>query len=128
MVTRIISRKKENALLETVINLLVALCVILQIVDQLVIYIGTLTNNKKVLTLADRAMIIVSSLDSLGIANEAKKQEALGKLTNFANEVGINLSLSQAEDYIENAVQALRRLQGEVKPNSEVSNNAPKTK
>lgn len=115
-------------MLENVINLLVALSVILPIVVQLVRYIGTLTNNKKVLTLADRAMIIVSSLDSLGIANEAKKQEALGKLTNFANEVGINLSLSQAEDYIENAVQALRRLRGEVKPNSEVSTNAPKTK
>lgn len=115
-------------MLENVINLLVALSVILPVVVQLVRYIGTLTNNKKVLTLADRAMIIVSSLDSLGIANEAKKQEALGKLTNFANEVGINLSLSQAEDYIENAVQALRRLQGEVKPNSEVSNNASKTK
>lgn len=115
-------------MIENVINLLVALSVILPIVVQLVRYIGTLTNNKKVLTLADRAMIIVSSLDSLGIANEAKKQEALGKLTNFANEVGINLSLSQAEDYIENAVQALRRLQGEVKPNSEVSTNAPKTK
>jgi len=115
-------------MLENVINLLVALSVILPIVVQLVKYIGTLTNNKKVLTLADRAMIIVSSLDSLGIANEAKKQEALGKLTNFANEVGINLSLSQAEDYIESAVQALRRLQDGVKPNSEVSNNAPKTK
>lgn len=115
-------------MLENVINLLVSLSVILPIVVQLVKYIGTLTNNKKVLTLADRAMIIVSSLDSLGIANEAKKQEALGKLTNFANEVGINLSLSQAEDYIENAVQALRRLQGEVKQSSEVSNNAPKTK
>lgn len=115
-------------MLENVINLLVALSALLPIVIELVKYIGALTNNKKVLTLAERAMIIVSSLDSLGIANEAKKQEALGKLTSFANEVGINLSITQAEDYVESAVQALRRLQGEVKPKSEVSNNAPKKK
>lgn len=113
---------------ENVLNLLVTLSVILPLVLELLKYIGALTNNKKVLTLAERANIIVSSLDSLGIANEAKKQEAIGKLTSFANEVGINLSISQAEDYIENAVQSLRRLQGEVKVNSEVSNNAPKKK
>ena len=113
---------------ENVLNLLVTLSVILPLVLELLKYIGALTNNKKVLTLAERANIIVSSLDSLGIANEAKKQEAIGKLTSFANEVGINLSISQAEDYIENAVQSLRRLQGKVKVDSEVSNNAPKKK
>lgn len=115
-------------MLENVVNLLVALGVVLPVVVELIKYIGALTNNKKVSTLAERAMIIVSSLDSLGIANEAKKQEALGKLTSFANEVGIRLSITQAEDYIEHAVQALRRLQGEVKPNTEVSTNAPTTK
>lgn len=115
-------------MLENVINLLVVVSMVLPIIIELIKYIGALTNNKKVLTLAERAMIIVSSLDSLGIANEAKKQEALGKLTKFASEVGIKLSLSQAEDYIENSVQALRRLQGEVKVKSEVSNNAPKKK
>ena len=115
-------------MLENVINLLVALSVILPVVVELIKYIGALTNNKKVSTLADRAMIIVSSLDSLGIANEAKKQEALGKLTSFANETGIRLSITQAEDYIEHAVQALRRLQGEVKPKTEVSTNAPEKK
>lgn len=67
---------------------------------------------RSVITLADRAMIIVSSLDSLLIPNKDKKKEALEKLLGFAKEIGVSLTKEQAEDYIEHSVRELREFQG----------------
>lgn len=114
-------------MLENVINAITLIIVVAPIVVEGVKYLGTVTHNKKVVTLAERAMIIVSSLDRLNIANESKKQAALDKLLHFANETRTQLSTSQAEDYIENAVSTLRRLQ-ESASASEVSSNAPEKK
>lgn len=81
------------------------------IVLELVKYLGAATHNKSVTTLADRAMIIVSSLDSMLMPNTDKKREALNKLLSFAKETKVNLTADQAEDYIEHAVRVLRELQ-----------------
>lgn len=97
---------------EKIIELLTLLIVVAPVVLQLIRYLGVSTNNKSVITLADRAMIIVSSLDSLLIPNKDKKKEALEKLLGFAKEIGVNLTKEQAEDYIEHSVRELREFQG----------------
>lgn len=114
-------------MLENVLNLITLVVMVSPLVVEGVKYLGAITHNKKVITLAERAMIIVSSLDRLDIANDSKKQAALDKLLHFANETRTQLTTAQAEDYIENAVQTLRRLQ-ESASNSEVSTNAPEKK
>lgn len=114
-------------ILEKLIDLITLVIMVAPVVIELVKYLGAAAHNKKVVTLAERAMIIVSSLDSLGITNESKKQEALNKLLSYATETKINLTVSQAEDYIEHSVQELRRLQSNT-VKSEVLNNAPKNK
>ena len=62
--------------IEKIIEVLTLLVFVAPVVLQLVRYLGVSTNNKSVITLADRAMIIVSSLDSLLIPNKDKKKEA----------------------------------------------------
>lgn len=98
--------------IEKIIELLTLLIVVAPVVLQLIRYLGVSTNNKSVITLADRAMIIVSSLDSLFIPNKDKKKEALEKLLGFAKEIGVSLTKEQAEDYIEHSVRELREFQG----------------
>ena len=112
--------------LDEIINLIVTIIMVAPVVIEAVKYLGAATHNKKIVNLADRAMIIVSSLDALDIVNSAKKQEALNKLLGYAGETSIKLTTQQAEDYIESAVQKLRRLQETTKV--EVNNNASKTK
>lgn len=58
---------------------------------------------------------LFTSLEQLKLVNNAdKKAEALRKLATYAKEVGIKLTEDQAEDYIENAVAELRKLQGKL--------------
>lgn len=61
--------------IEKIIEVLTLLVFVAPVVLQLVRYLGVSTNNKSVITLADRAMIIVSSLDSLLIPNKDKKKK-----------------------------------------------------
>lgn len=110
--------------IEKIIELLTLLIVVAPVVLQLIRYLGVSTNNKSVITLADRAMIIVSSLDSLLIPNKDKKKEALEKMLGFAKEIGVNLTKEQAEDYIEHSVRELREFQGK----TEVVTNASEEK
>lgn len=114
-------------IVEKLLDLITLIIMLAPVVIELVKYLGAASHNKKVVTLAERAKIIVSSLDSLNITNENKKQEALNKLLSYASETKINLSVSQAEDYIEHSVQELRRLQEQLST-SEVLSNAPKKK
>jgi hypothetical protein len=107
-----------------VVEIVMLFVVIAPLILNLIKYIGTATNNKSVSMLADRAMIIVSALDSLLIPNSDKKKQALKKLVSFANETGVKLTESQADDYIEHAVRVLHELQD--KP--EVVDNAPEEK
>lgn len=96
---------------DKLIEIVTLIVFVAPIVLELVKYLGAATHNKSVTTLADRAMIIVSSLDAMLIPNADKKREALNKLLSFAKETKVNLTADQAEDYIEHAVRVLRELQ-----------------
>ena len=96
---------------DKLIEIVTLIVFVAPIVLELVKYLGAATHNKSVTTLADRAMIIVSSLDSMLMPNVDKKREALNKLLSFAKETKVNLTADQAEDYIEHAVRVLRELQ-----------------
>lgn len=98
-----------------IVNYITLLIIVVPVAIQLVRYVGTITHNKNLVNLADRALIIVTSLEQLKLTNNAdKKTAALRKLATYANELGIKLTEDQAEDYIENAVAELRKLQGKV--------------
>lgn len=96
---------------DKLIEIVTLIVFVAPIVLELVKYLGAATHNKSVTTLADRAMIIVSSLDAMLIPNADKKREALNKLLSFAKETKVNLTADQAEDYIEHAVRVLREIQ-----------------
>jgi hypothetical protein len=110
--------------IDKIINIVTLVIFVAPVVLELIKYLGTVTNNKAVTVLAERAMIIVSSLDNALVPNSEKKRAALDKLLVFAKEIKINLTADQAEDYIEDAVRVLRQLQE--KP--EVVENAPEEK
>ena len=98
-----------------IVNYITLLIIVAPVVIQLVRYVGTITHNRNLINLADRALIIVTSLEQLKLVNNAdKKSEALRKLATYAKEVGIKLTEDQAEDYIEHAVAELRKLQGKL--------------
>lgn len=96
---------------DKLIEIVTLIVFVAPIVLELVKYLGAATHNKLVTTLADRAMIIVSSLDAMLMPNADKKREALNKLLSFAKETKVSLTADQAEDYIEHAVRVLRELQ-----------------
>lgn len=96
---------------DKIINIVTLIVFVAPIVLELVKYLGAATHNKSVTTLAERAMIIVSALDNMLMPNTEKKREALDKLLSFAKETNVNLTVAQAEDYIEHAVRVLRELQ-----------------
>ena len=98
-----------------IVNYITLLIIVAPVVIQLDRYVGTITHNRNLINLADRALIIVTSLELLKLVNNAdKKAEALRKLATYAKEVGIKLTEDKAEDYIENAVAELRKLQGKL--------------
>lgn len=97
--------------IEKLIEILTLIVFVAPVVLELVKYLGAATHNKSVTLLAERSMIIVSSLDKMLMPNADKKREALDKLLSFAKETKVNLTASQAEDYIEHAVRVLRELQ-----------------
>lgn len=96
---------------DKLIEIVTLIVFVAPVVLELVKYLGAATHNKSVTTLADRAMIIVSSLDAMLMPNADKKREALNKLLSFAKETKVSLTADQAEDYIEHAVRVLRELQ-----------------
>lgn len=96
---------------DDIITLVTLVIVLAPVALNLIKYLGAATHNKAVVTLADRALIIVTALDNMLIANDSKKKEALDKLLSYAAETGVKLTPEQASDYIEHAVQELRRLQ-----------------
>ena len=67
-------------------------------------YIGTKTNSQEIITIAERAAIIVSAID-----NHDKQAMAIRKLVNFANELSITLTVEQATDYVDDAVSVMHQ-------------------
>lgn len=94
--------------INTIIGCLTIVSVVGPIVIQLTRYIAAKTNNRYLLTLADRAEIIVSSIDKLELSNEDKRDMAVKKLMYFSKELGIPLSSTQAVDYVNSAVHFMR--------------------
>ena len=97
-----------------IVNRIVDFLMILIWLAPLIVAFGKLiaqkTNNQKLTNLIDRANIIVLALEQTQDPAYSKKRVALEKLMNYANEVGINLTIDQASDYIEHAVAIMNKL------------------
>lgn len=98
----------DSSVINNIINIIALVLTVSPMVVTVVRYIGVKTNNRKVITIADRAAIIVSALDQVDMDKVLKKNTAIDKLLVFAQETKINLDRDQADDYIENAVRQIR--------------------
>ena len=99
--------------MQNVLNSIITLVTIIVTFGPLVIsgvkYIGIKTNSRRVITIAERAAIIVSAIDNLDIENHDKQAMAIRKLVNFANELSITLTVEQATDYVDDAVRVMHQ-------------------
>ena len=97
-----------------IVNRIVDFLMILIWLAPLIVAFGKLiaqeTNNQKLTNLIDRANVIVLALEQTQDPPYRKKRVALEKLTIYAKEVGINLTVDQASDYIEHAVAVMNKL------------------
>ena len=90
-----------------IITILIALAPIGVKVFQL---IAQKTHNQRLINLSQRAQIIVEGLEQSNLSNEEKKTKAYKKLSAYANEVGIPVTVDQLDDYIESAVRLVKVL------------------
>lgn len=99
--------------MQNILNNIITAVTILVTFGPLVIagikYIGVKTNSRQIITIADRAAIIVSAIDNLEIENRDKQALAIRKLVDFANEVSIPLTNEQATDYVDDAVRVMHQ-------------------
>ena len=99
--------------MQNILNNIVTAVTIIVTLGPLIIagikYIGTKTNSQEIITIADRAAIIVSAIDNLDIENHDKQAMAIRKLVNFANELSITLTIEQATDYVDDAVRVMHQ-------------------
>lgn len=75
-------------------------------------YLAKKSRNQNIVNLVDRTSIIVEALEATMLDGTYKRNIALDKLLAYANEVGINLTKHQAEDYIEAAVREMNKASG----------------
>ena len=90
-----------------IITILIALAPIGVKIFQL---IAQKTHNQRLINLSQRAQIIVEGLEQSNLSNEEKKTKAYKKLSAYANEVGIPVTVDQLDDYIESAVRLVKVL------------------
>ena len=99
--------------MQNILNNIVTAVTIIVTLGPLIIagikYIGTKTNSQEIITIADRAAIIVSAIDNLDIESQNKQTIAIRKLVDFANEISIPLTVDQATDYVEDAVRVMHQ-------------------
>ena len=99
--------------MQNVLNSIITFVTIIVTFGPLVIscvkYIGIKTSSRQVITIADRAAIIVSAIDNLDVESQSKQTIAIRKLVDFANEISIPLTEDQATDYIEDAVRVMHQ-------------------
>ena len=97
-----------------IVNRIVDFLMILIWLAPLIVAFGKLiaqkTNKQKKKNLIDRANVIVLALEQTQDPPYRKKRVALEKLIIYAKEVGINLTVDQASDYIEHAVAVMNKL------------------
>lgn len=96
--------------MQQVLDILTILVYLLPLVIKLLQLIAAKTNDQHVKNLVDRATVIVSALEQSGLTNEQKKQEAINKLSYYANEANIKVTPDQVDDYIESAVRFLKHM------------------
>lgn len=91
--------------IQLVINLIFLVFTLLPVVIGLVRYLGVVTQNKSLETLAEQATTIVKSIEQTGILGSANKRDiATRQLTEIAKSLGIKLSANQISAFIEQAV------------------------
>lgn len=94
---------------ENAVTFIVALSPLFPLVVALVRYYGTKTKNQNIINLATRANIIVLSLEKMPLINEQKREIGINKLVEYSTEVGIKLTNQQAHEYINAAVEEIRK-------------------
>lgn len=97
-------------IVKSIVNFIIVIFPLLPLVVELTRYFGKKTRKQNIVLLANRAEIIVRALNATNIqlTNPEKKLEAVSKISQYANEVGIKLTPEQASDYIESAVILLK--------------------
>lgn len=91
--------------IQLVINLIFLVFTLLPVVIGLVRYLGVVTKNKSLETLAEQATTIVKAIEQTGILGSANKRDiATRQLTEIAKSLGIKLSANQISAFIEQAV------------------------
>jgi predicted PurR-regulated permease PerM len=91
--------------IQTIINVIAIVVVLLPPAIEVTQVLVQKAHNTKLENLLNRAKIIVNALQQSGLTNAEKKQAALAKLSEYAKEVGINVTTDQIDDYIEAAVK-----------------------
>ena len=90
-----------------IITILIALAPIGVKVFQL---IAQKTHNQRMINLSERSIKVVEALEQSNLTNEEKKTKAYEKLSAYAKEVGIPVTVDQLDDYIESAVRLVKAL------------------
>lgn len=97
-------------ILSRILDILIILSPFFPLIIALIRYVGKKNRNQNLILLAQRADIIVAALKQspIELTNAEKADEGINKLVEYANEVGIKLTKSQASDYIEYAYSLLK--------------------
>ena len=112
--------------IQLVINLIFLVFTLLPVVIGLVRYLGVVTKNKSLETLAEQATTIVKSIEQTGILGSANKRDiATRQLTEIAKSLGIKLSANQISAFIE---QAVFNMNAETKKETETPEEESTTK
>lgn len=77
------------------------------IASKVSLYYASKTHNQRIINLAKRADVIVSSLIPVQADGKTKKDTGINDLIMYASEANIKLNKKQAGQYIENAYQFL---------------------
>ena len=99
---------------ENVVTIIFALSPFFPLVIAGVKYYGTKTKRNNIVNLANRADIIVKGLEKVELSNPEKRNMGINRLVDYANEVGISLTTSQAQDYINASVLELRQREADL--------------
>lgn len=104
--------------IQLVINFIFLVFTLLPVVIGLVRYLGVVTKNKSLVTLAEQATTIVKAIEQSGILGSANKKDiAMRQLSEMAKSLGITLTDEQISAFIEQAVFNMNK---DVKKETEV--------
>lgn len=99
-------------ILKTIVEVITIMLPLMPLILAATRYLAKKGRNQNIVNLVDRASIIVEAMETTMLDGYDKKNMALQKLIGYANEVGINLTMQQAEDYIEAAVREMNKASG----------------